>query len=46
MALRARLEAHLEESLRTAPVGVGPSEREAFLDATMADMVGWGALAR
>ncbi len=43
-ALRARLEAHLEEALRSSPVGVGPSERESFLDATMADMVGWGAL--
>jgi pilus assembly protein CpaF len=42
--LRGLLTKHLEKAVRTSPATVGPAEREDFIDATLADMLGWGVL--
>lgn len=42
--LRRELEARLDDELRSSPISIPPQERAAFVDATLADMLGWGAL--
>jgi pilus assembly protein CpaF len=42
--LRAELETALIEAQRSSRTTIPPSEREEFLDSTLADMLGWGAL--
>lgn len=42
--LRARLERHLSEETRGAPVTVGPREKATFFQEMLADMLGWGPL--
>ena len=42
--LRKELETQLAEALRHSSVAVPPSERNAFLDEMIEDMLGWGAL--
>jgi pilus assembly protein CpaF len=42
--LRSELETALTEAQRSSRTTIPPSERAEFLDSTMADMLGWGAL--
>ena len=42
--IRASISKQLERVLRTSTTSVSPAEREEFVDATLADMLGWGAL--
>ncbi|HWA66405.1 MAG TPA: CpaF family protein [Mycobacteriales bacterium] len=42
--IRASIAKQLERVLRTSATSVSPAEREEFIDATLADMLGWGAL--
>lgn len=42
--LRVLLERHLTEAVKTSSVGVSPSDKSAFFDELIADMVGWGPL--
>jgi pilus assembly protein CpaF len=42
--LRGLLSKHLARALKTSSATVGPAEREAFVEATLADMLGWGVL--
>jgi pilus assembly protein CpaF len=42
--LREQLSQSLDEALRTSTVSVSPGQRSAFLDETLADMLGWGVL--
>jgi pilus assembly protein CpaF len=42
--VRALIGKHLDKSLRSSSVSVGPAEREKFIESTLADMLGWGAL--
>jgi pilus assembly protein CpaF len=42
--IRASIAKQLENVLRTSSTSVSPAEREEFIDATLADMLGWGAL--
>ncbi|HVV77575.1 MAG TPA: CpaF family protein [Mycobacteriales bacterium] len=42
--IRASIAKQLERVLRTSTISVSPSEREEFIDSTLADMLGWGAL--
>ncbi|MBV9293187.1 MAG: CpaF family protein, partial [Frankiales bacterium] len=42
--LRQLLAKHLDKAIRTSTTTVGPAEREEFIDATLADMLGWGVL--
>ena len=42
--LKARLEHHLGEQMRSSSITVGPSERTAFFNEVLADMLGWGPL--
>jgi len=42
--LRKELGTALDESLRGSRVSVPPSERAAFLDSTLEEMLGWGVL--
>jgi pilus assembly protein CpaF len=43
--LRRELDAALDAALRTGRTTVSPSERQAFIEDTLADMLGWGPLA-
>ena len=42
--LRGLLTKHLEKAVRTSTARVGPAERDEFIEATLADMLGWGPL--
>jgi pilus assembly protein CpaF len=42
--IRTSIAKQLELVLRTSSTSVSPAEREEFIDATLADMLGWGAL--
>jgi pilus assembly protein CpaF len=42
--IRASIAKQLEAVLRTSTISVSPAERDEFIDATLADMLGWGAL--
>jgi pilus assembly protein CpaF len=42
--IRALIEKHLDRALRTSSVAISPAERNKFVGATLADMVGWGVL--
>jgi pilus assembly protein CpaF len=42
--LRGLLTKQLERSLRTSTTTVSPAERAEFIEATLADMLGWGVL--
>jgi pilus assembly protein CpaF len=42
--IRSSIAKQLERVLRTSTMSVSPAEREEFIDATLADMLGWGAL--
>jgi pilus assembly protein CpaF len=42
--IRALIDKHLDRALRTARTTISPAERTAFVEATLADMVGWGVL--
>ena len=42
--LRRLLAKHLEKAMRSSAVTVAPSDREQFIEATLADMLGWGVL--
>ncbi|HVU61874.1 MAG TPA: CpaF family protein [Mycobacteriales bacterium] len=42
--IRTSIAKQLEKVLRTSTISVSPAEREEFIDATLADMLGWGAL--
>ena len=42
--LRELLAKHLDKAVRTSTVTVGPAERNEFIEATLADMLGWGVL--
>jgi len=42
--LRRLLAKHLDKQLRTSAATVGPAERDLFIEATVADMLGWGVL--
>ncbi|HET6908686.1 MAG TPA: CpaF family protein [Mycobacteriales bacterium] len=42
--LRGLVEKHLDRALRVSSVAISPAERHEFIEATLADMVGWGVL--
>ncbi|HVY08885.1 MAG TPA: CpaF family protein [Mycobacteriales bacterium] len=42
--IRASISKQLDRVLRTSTISVAPAEREEFIDSTVADMLGWGAL--
>jgi pilus assembly protein CpaF len=42
--IRTSIAKQLEKVLRTSTISVSPAEREEFIDSTLADMLGWGAL--
>src|SRR5689334_15315112 len=42
--LQALVEKQLVRALRTSTVTISPAERREFVEATLADMVGWGVL--
>jgi pilus assembly protein CpaF len=42
--IRTSIAKQLERVLRTSSTSVSPAEREEFIDDTLADMLGWGAL--
>ena len=42
--IRTSIAKQLERVLRTSTISVSPAEREEFIDSTLADMLGWGAL--
>ncbi len=42
--IRALIEKHLDRALQLSRASIAPAEREAFVDRTLADMVGWGPL--
>jgi pilus assembly protein CpaF len=42
--IRGSIAKQLDVLLRTSTISVSPAEREEFVDSTLADMLGWGAL--
>jgi pilus assembly protein CpaF len=42
--IRITIAKQLDRLLRTSAISVAPAEREEFIDSTLADMLGWGAL--
>ena len=42
--LHSLVEKHLDRALRASTVAISPAERHQFVEATLADMVGWGVL--
>ena len=42
--LHVLVEKHLVRALRSSAVTISPAERRDFVEATLADMVGWGVL--
>ncbi|MGN6474503.1 MAG: CpaF family protein [Mycobacteriales bacterium] len=42
--IRSSIAKQLDRMLRTSTISVSPAEREDFVDSTLADMLGWGAL--
>jgi pilus assembly protein CpaF len=42
--IRTSIAKQLDRALRSSTTSVAPSEREEFIDSTLADMLGWGAL--
>ncbi len=43
-AVRRLIEHHLDQAARSSKVSVGPTERAAFIDSTLSEMLGWGVL--
>jgi pilus assembly protein CpaF len=42
--IRTTIAKQLDRALRSSTTSVAPSERDEFIDSTLADMLGWGAL--